>query len=551
MAHGAAAADGRIAFRIRIGVTGHRSRVTDEVVTAVREQLRRIVLQLPVSAATPVRLAVVSALAEGADRVVVREVLTAAAADWGHPARLEAVLPMATEEYARAQGLSNVSRAELDQLLLAATVAEVGQKRASDEISYEQAGRRLVGRCDVLLALWNGRETGGRGSTAETLLYAASRGKQCIWISTEAAGVKDNLLANAVAPFFGEVLRLAGVPAERAPLPPALGEPPLDSLQSSFALLDEFNRDRLPRAFARKLADEFAPDGVDSRWGLAAFTRATLLAERYQRLFRASTWLMSALATSAAALLATGLVFRRHSAPWAWAEFACLVALAGVFITVRRLDFHRRWLSYRLLAERLRSAIYLASTGVDFRRVANLDPVHVEHRSADWLSRAFEEIWDERPRAANASPPGDDEELKRRLADEWLSRQIRYHADAARGHRRWELALATATLALFAATIVFALLHALEVQGDFAAFLLTTLPVAGASLGALLTLRQHRALSVRSSRMQADLAQIRQSVLEADAETIGEVASEGARVIAEESGDWLGAMWFLDVEHPP
>ena len=51
--------------------------------------------------------------------------------------------------------------------------------------------------------------------------------------------------------------------------------------------------------------------------------------------------------------------------------------------------------------------------------------------------------------------------------------------------------------------------------------------------------------------MHADLVSVRESLLNVDVETIGKTASEAARVIAEENGDWFGAMWFLDVEEPP
>jgi hypothetical protein len=49
----------------------------------------------------------------------------------------------------------------------------------------------------------------------------------------------------------------------------------------------------------------------------------------------------------------------RGSTSWHWAEAAFLIlALTGLLI-VRSAGFHRRWLSYRVLAERLRSAYYL------------------------------------------------------------------------------------------------------------------------------------------------------------------------------------------------
>ena len=76
------------------------------------------------------------------------------------------------------------------------------------------------------------------------------------------------------------------------------------------------------------------------------------------------------------------------------------------------------------------------------------------------------------------------------------------------------------------------------------------LPVAAAALGVVLTVRQHRALADRYRRMHADLIAVRRALLAADAATLEKTAQEAARLIAEENGDWLGAMWFLDLEHP-
>jgi hypothetical protein len=222
-------------------------------------------------------------------------------------------------------------------------------------------------------------------------------------------------------------------------------------------------------------------------------------------------------------------------------------------VAIRRLELHRNWLSCRFLAERLRSALYLAPTGVDFRRTAGLEAVYVQRRAEDWLLRAFEEVWDARPRPATgeAASAGADE-LKRRLAEEWVGGQSRYHARAAARHARRASLLGTIVLLLFLCTLVFAVLHALEAAGEIAAFLSIVLPVAGASLGVVLTVSQHRALAERYGRMHADLALVRRALLDAaDVQAVRNASAEAARVIASESGDWLGAMWFLDIEHPP
>jgi SMODS and SLOG-associating 2TM effector domain 1 len=547
---------GRIPYRIRIGVTGHRDL---ESSARLRDVLARVPQLLPGSEATPVRLSVVSALAEGADRVVVDEVFDQAAAR-GEEARLEVVLPFERERYVELQEFSAEAKEEFERWLDRATsVVELGGPWGpkAREASYQAAGQYVVNRCDVLVALWDGQPSGGRGGTAETLLYAAELGKPCIWIpSGEEAPNLDNLDEHRADSFLEDVRERAAVSRERASDRHTLRTHVLKPLHDSFRELDGFNRLRLPPEpeLRQRIEDELGAVEEDSTWITGPFVRASVVADRYQKAFTWTTWLMSGLATAAAVCLGVSLAKESSSTAWVWAEVACLLALVALFVVVHRLGFHRRWLSYRLLAERFRSAYFMAPTGIDFRRTAGLDAVFVEHHSADWLLRAFEEVWDSRPNAIGPPRKLTDDEvdrLKHYLAEDWIGGQIAFHAKARRRHQRHDRTLTSTVLVLFFGTVVVAIVHAFEVDERIPVFLSVTLPVAAAAIGVILTVRQHRALAERYERMHADLISVQRSLLDVDAQTISKTASEAARVIAEENGDWFGAMWFLDVEHPP
>jgi predicted membrane protein len=144
------------------------------------------------------------------------------------------------------------------------------------------------------------------------------------------------------------------------------------------------------------------------------------------------------------------------------------------------------------------------------------------------------------------------ETLRRRLADEWIGGQISYHARARGRHERRGLVLTALVLVCFFGALAFAIVHATTTALEVWAIRFSVaLPVAAAALGVILTVRQHRALAERYHRMEGDLVAVRRSLHAADAETLAKVTSEAARIVAEENGDWFGAMWFLDVEHPP
>lgn len=547
--------DGRIPFRIRIGVTGHRDLERSEALRViVRDQVRRIngLLSAP---ETSVHLAAVSQLAEGADRLVAWEVLEEGR-ERGHEARLEALLPFEREQYEEAQGFDGESREEFNRLFELAVVRreERGarvESAAERTEAFEAASRQLVGRCDVLIALWNGRESGGRGGTASTLLYAASSAKPCIWIATEELTVRDNLSPGQVEDFYRKVAARAFPGADA----PSLDGSSLDALagmRESFNALDEFNREAIDLSDA-EVSDELVVEPESGRWVAAPFARASELAARWQSRFKWMARTITLFATLAAVMLAAGLAFYPEEPRWTVAEAALFfLALVGSYL-VRRVGFHRRWLSYRVLAERLRSARFLAPTGADFRRQARLEAVFTGGRSTAWLMRAFEEVWDRRP-----PPPipvdrlGDVEldRFKRFLADDWIGSQIAYHKKKSAHHRRWHRRLTSLVVLLFAATIAFAILHSKHIWEEASVFFSIALPAAGASLGVLLTVNQHQALSERYARMKSDLTVARRNLLDAPPDSLDRVSSEAARVIAQETGAWFGSMWFLDIEHP-
>src|SRR5437763_3285099 len=108
-------ADGRISFRIRIGVTGHVDLRSNEALTeTLFDQIQRI-QRMWGTPSTPIRLAVVSQLAKGPDRFIVWDVFRRA---WerNEAAQLEVVLPMAQSVYACKQGFGEGSRAEFERM---------------------------------------------------------------------------------------------------------------------------------------------------------------------------------------------------------------------------------------------------------------------------------------------------------------------------------------------------------------------------------------------------------------------------------------------------
>ncbi len=150
---------------VRVGVTGHRT-IGDVVVVSGRvdEVLLDIAGDEPGR-----RLLAVSALAEGADRLVAERVLARGGG-------VEVILPLPADDYE--QDFADAgSRAEFRRLLAVATDVRIASFAGpTRDDAYLAAGRGVVERCDVLLALWDGEASRGRGGTAEIVGMARATG---------------------------------------------------------------------------------------------------------------------------------------------------------------------------------------------------------------------------------------------------------------------------------------------------------------------------------------------------------------------------------------
>ena len=156
---------------IILGVTGHR-------VLAEREKVRAgIELALArVRAAFPgKRLAVLSALAEGADRLVAREALA------GGDAQLIAVLPLPVDDYIT-DFATAASVAEFRDMLAAADEVVELARAATRDAAYVRAGQYILNRSDALIAVWDGNTAQGAGGTGEIVGLARARRLPLAWV---------------------------------------------------------------------------------------------------------------------------------------------------------------------------------------------------------------------------------------------------------------------------------------------------------------------------------------------------------------------------------
>jgi hypothetical protein len=526
---------GRVPFHFRIGITGHRC-LDDPgaLIPAIRQALRQLRGLLPEGPDADVVLVAVSALAEGADRLVARELL----AEPG--SRLEVVLPLARTDYV-GDFQDAESKREFRHLLGLASQVRQAPRHLTREEAYEWAGQQVVDRCDALIAVWDGKPPRGRGGTAEIVRYARDCGVPLAVVSTK-----------------GE--------------PPVPAEADRDgerwkALLAALRDLTEYNESAITdEAFAAQVQvqrGEFgltsAPDDAFEQarehlaaWMIPFLVRADLLATRVQPQFRAVSTGMFGMAAAAVAVVAFQISFLPHE-DWAFfLEVALLLALLASPQVASRLRLHNRWTSYRFLAERLRSAYFLALAGTADGVRQPGQSASFSDPSVAWIERALAEIMAGRPKTEHAL--ADVDPLRDYLSRFWVGRQMGYHDKAFAHNDRWEHRLRHATAVLFGITLIAAVLHAagvgpsLHLTTDLVV-LSIAVPAIGAAIHGVGTQREYRRHAERCRRMIVQLARLEFQMSEARSlREIRQVAANVERSMREESNDWFGVMRFHDIE---
>ena len=289
-----------------VGFTGHR-RLHD--VAGVEGAVRKVLTEL--KAEKGVEWVALSSVAAGSDLLFARSAL-AVGLGW------EAVLPLPAAEFRR--DFKEAEWPQVEALLADAEHVRVIGDRGLREDAYLDGGMETVNHCDLLLAVWDGEPSRGRGGTAEIVTYARDVGRPVIIIDAKTLAVRrENVARMSVGDRY----------------------------------LTELNQ--LPPA---ELPNGSDGDNDPGRQTVLAFHlkvdhAATHHAPQFPRLTSISV-LLHLLAT---ALAAAALAFDLHGSALPWGKLACMVAALGatLFLTYRRQQ--RKWARYRLAAEITRSAL--------------------------------------------------------------------------------------------------------------------------------------------------------------------------------------------------
>ena len=580
----------RLPFVLSVGVTGHRSDVLEgggngELHDRVRDTLKPILdAAMRVHAACPgafcegpPRLQFVSPLADGADQVAATVAL-----ELGFD--LFAVLPFTREEYRPDLGAGEAQR-KFDELLERATcLLELPGDKGHEYDAYVMTGRATVAHCDLLVAVWDGKVPRGRGGTGEVVQLAITRGTPVAHIPTNLTRPSRLLWAA-----FDPVVDTPGDdPMAERPFDPkhletmfkALLLPPIDPQERRF--LHMFERERVRRVRARieyplllavagvkrmrvrsftdaHCAADIAEEWRQYRSGTVeqhhvtaaidvlehAYSWSDRLATRFAQTYRSGHIFNFVLGGIAVCLGLSGFMAPGSKFQLAVTEF---LITGAIIINTRlgtRQEWHRRWLDYRQLAERLRPMRSLKLLGIAAPDPPGSRTNPIPTRWIDWYAAT---VWRAMGCPAARLTPERADKLADAVADYEIGPQVGYHERHSQQIEKLDHRLEAIGTVLFAATLLVsvATLFGLGLGSDFVAaygnwFTLVSagFPALGTAIFGIRFQADFGGSAVRSQATSNQLREIEQELRKfTTLSRAADLTEQGARVMLSDLDEW-------------
>jgi TIR domain/Protein of unknown function (DUF4231) len=504
------------------------------------------------------QLCVVSALAEGADRIVakaaiaknfkldvpipfpegeyLKDFLHEDDLQYENPAR--ATAPTSIGSVAEFEALINHSATRALLQLPGNRVPGDAEKREANK-AYEMAGLTVIGQSDILLTVWDGGISHGRGGTTDMLRQAVRRGVPIIAIDITGEETRvrwGNLLESPVpVPEPGE---LPSEPVERV-LPRLIEEflrPPAargehDALLSYlgdsepkgiwrrvtglFAYFFGTARDRAVHAAAiagkyREIFESVPRDGKRSPSPVLlaeAFGWADVMAIHYAKIFRFAYIFNFTISAAAVVMALCSLI---SDGIWPPVLEFFLIGLVVINTAAgRRFGWHKRWMEAREVAERMRVALLFWILGTQPPAFFGEEPAWT-----GWYARAI--IREQGMRGGRLDRDGMSAARAEML--HVLEDQHNYHHRNAQKVKRFEKWLERTGQVLFGLTALLALAHASggiehfipkqpecedDLGGDIVIMLSAVLPTLATATYGIRLIGDFEGIAKRSERAEA------------------------------------------------
>jgi hypothetical protein len=580
----------QLPFVLSVGVTGHRAEVLPAgTLPALRGRIREVMIMVADAgrellereqgcfARDAPRMRFVSPIADGADQIAAEVALELG---W----ELQVVLPFDRPTY-RATLANDEARERFDEIIQRAScVLELPGRRENELDAYVMTGRATVAHCDMLIAVWDGLPPRGRGGTGEVVQLAITRGTAIIHLPLD-PNAQPRLLWSAFDP---TVLTFFDDPTAERPLDrddmdallQGLLMPPPDEQEQDF--LKRFRRERLrhfrarieyplllaaagvKRFKPRSFTDRFYQAMIREEWeryrvgcsealnieapidGLEeAYSWADRLATHFAQTYRSGHIFNFVLGGVAVCL---GLsAFMLPHLKFGEALFEMLITTAIILnahIGTKQ-EWHRRWLDYRQLAERLRPMRSLKLLGIAAPDPPGTQTNPVPRRWIDWYASG---VWRAMGCPSGAIDAACANRLATAIADHEVEPQVSYHRRNAiqielLDHRLEQIGtmLFFATLIVSLATIIGYAVNAayMEIYGNWFTLVSAGFPALGTAVFGIRFQGDFGGDAVRSMATAYTLGQIDEELRkEITLSRAADLAEQAARIMLSDLDEW-------------
>ena len=429
------------------------------------------------------KLRFVSPIADGADQIAAEVAL-----DLGWD--LQAILPFERSAY-RASLANEGARERFDHLMERADcLLELPGDPDQSLDAYVMTGRATVAHCDVLIAIWDGLPPRGRGGTGEVVQLALTRGTAIVHVPLSPGGDTrvlwsafdptvvtiaddpavarplaredvDTLLRGLMMPppdeqerhflrrFLGERLRRIRARIEYPLLLTAAGVRPFRARDLTSSHADAQTRDEWQRYRAGCAEVQNIAAGIDLLE--TSYSWADRLATHFAQTYRSGHIFNFVLGGFAVCLGLSAFMAPHLRFEEATLELLITLAIILNAVIASRQEWHRRWLDYRQLAERLRPMRSLKLLGIAAPDPPGTQTNPVPRRWIDWYASG---IW-----RAMGCPSGCIDKacaarLGKAIADHEVEPQMSYHSRNAKQIKLLDHRLGQIAMMLFAATLI-------------------------------------------------------------------------------------------------
>ncbi len=502
-----------------------------------------------------------SPLAEGSDRIVAEEVLDL---DENY-SKIEVVLPLAKEDYindfedaASIKEFETLYQKDRKPVSLFSKPlkeiypeSELGERRKS---AYQNIGRYVVDTCDILIAIWDGEPSHGKGGTQEIIEYANNINCPIIIIS-----IKDHTNITLSCD------KKQGLNAK-----------PIKKMDAFNAI--KFNTDKISRycsnlkeSYYEKILEGKIIDPtiieIFMRYLFPYYAKASIKAKRFQKFYKKVGVWAYLLATSAVISVGIGLIYEPVFHYAFMMEFMLLSIIFIMIIYANSVKAHRNWIENRFLTEHLRVGqfFYLAKQEPSEMRIY---PYQGFTENEEWLIRIFKEVWDRLAAKKQYSNKSDQIAVTGRgfttenvnfIKTAWISDQLKYHTASAKinskKNKRYEIGgFVVFGIAIIAAGLHFSSylwfhIHFSPIFNNILTLLSLGLPAIGAMLEGIRRLMEFSRNSKRSNSMIQALHFIEKKYRFIENEKqFAQLMKETNKIMMRDVQDWMVMRSVLELE---